>query len=162
MKKVLSLIMVLALLMGVFTGCAGKSNAGDKKGEPKKTSVDAHSVDLQGNYTVKDPKDVKYDTRSVIYKPNIAGDEIFEKGGKVSYVVIYSLDKKGKHMFNVQAFDTKEHAAAYQKEQGKGTVDGKNVIVESDETFFVKMESFMPTANDFVNNMKQSGYMDLK
>lgn len=163
MKKILSSMMVLVLLMGVLAGCAGKSNDGNKKVEPKKeTTVDQHSVDLQGNYTVKDPDGLKYDKRSVIYKPNVAGDEIYEKGGKVSYTVIYSLDKKGKHMFNVQTFDTNEKAAAYQKEQGKGTVDGKAVIVESDENFFIKMESFMPTADDFVNNMKQSGFMDLK
>jgi hypothetical protein len=158
MKKILSLMLVLVLSIGVLTGCAGKTNDGDKKDEPKKET----SVDLQGNYTVKDPEGLEYDTRSAIYMPNIAGDGIYEKGGKVSYVVIYSLEKKGKYMFNVQVFDTEENAAAYQKEQGKGTVDGKVVVVENDENFFIQMESFMPTADDWINNMKQSGFMDLE
>lgn len=153
MKKILSFMMVLVVLIGVLAGCNSKANNKQKK---------ETSVDLQGNYTVKDPEGLEYDSRTVIYKPNIAGDDVYEKGGKDSYVVIYSLEKKGKYMFNVQTFDTNENAVAYQKEQGNGTVDGKVVIVESDENFFIAMESFIPSPDDFINNMKQNGYMDLE
>lgn len=154
MKKILSLMLVLTLLVGVLTGCDSKSNDSNSKKE--------NSVDLQGNYTVKDPEGLEFDKRTVIYKPSIEGDDEYDKGVRVSYVVIYSLDQKGKYMFNVQTFDTEEHAKAYQKEQGKGTVYGKVFVLENDENFFIKMESFIPSSDDFINNMKQSGFMDLE
>lgn len=156
--RIMSLVLVLVLLASVLAGCGKASNGGNKTQKTK----DEHSVDLQGKYTVKDPEGVKYDKRIAVYKPYIDGDEDYKKGARYSYIVIYSLKDKGQYMYTVDIYDTKEHAAAYQKENSKATLDGTAVVTKNDATFFTKMEAFIPTLNDFISNEKQSGYMDLK
>lgn len=154
----MSLVLVLVLVAGVLAGCGTTSNGGNKTQKTK----NEHSVDLQGKYTVKDPEGVKYDNRIALYKPFINGDDMYKQGARYSYMVFYGLNGKGQYMYDVEIFDTKENAAAYQKANSKATLDGTAVVTKNDATFFVKMEAFIPTLNDFISNEKQSGYMDLK
>jgi hypothetical protein len=109
-----------------------------------------------------EPEGLEYDNRTILYKPYIQGEDEYSKGDRTSYVGIYSLKNKGKYMFTVEVFDTKAHASAYLKSDGKGTVDGNVWIGRNDETLFIKMASFVPTAGDWIKNLKQSGYMELK
>lgn len=159
-KRIMYLVLVLVLVVGVLAGCGTTSNGGSKT---QKTN-NGNTVNLQGKYTVTDPKGVKYDKRTVLYKPYISANEEYKKGERYSYSVIYGLKGKGQYMYSVDVFDTKEHAAAYQKEnsKNKSTLDGTAVVVKSDASFFVKMQAFIPTLNDWITNQKKSGYMDLK
>lgn len=182
-KKVFSMVLVLCVLVGAFTGCAKKNDSSDKKvsteqaistekvantensvsaSEASTQKGGAKEVNLNGMYTVKDPAGVDYDTRTALYKPVVNTDDTYAEGDRYSFMVIYGKEGKGQYMYAVEIFETADQATAYQKKAGKGTVDGKAVVVTSDATFFQKMESFMPTVDDWVNNSKESGMMPVE
>lgn len=175
-RKVYAILMMLCILMGVFAACSKKNDNPTPTNVPTNsptsaptnapttapTDVPKNVVDLKGMYTVKDPEGVEFDTRYELYMPYLKTAEEYAAGDRYTFSVIYGKDKKGQYMYAVDIFETEQQATAFQKKSGKGTVDGKAVVVISKADFFAKMEALIPTVDDWVNNMKQSGMMPIE
>ena len=161
MKRFFSLLMAV---LSVFTitllaGCSqgNPDNTSDPQDEQKE-----NTVNLMDMYTVTDPEGVEYDERIALYMPVLESDpDSYNIGIRHLFAVLYGKEGKGVYMYDVQVFDTEEHAAAYAAEAG-ATADGVVCVSTSDEAFFVAMESFIPDLATFVDNMKQSGMTEFE
>lgn len=164
--KTVAMVMALVMVGSAMTACS------EKKDDTKKQATDVkkddskkdqkNQVKLNDVYTVTDPEDVEYDKRVVLYKPLIEGTDEYSAGQREAFCVVYSKEDKGQFMYEVTSFDTKENAEAYQKQVKNSTIDGTVVISTSDAKFFASMESFIPNATTWTDNLKASGMMELK
>ncbi len=160
-RKVFTVATVLFVFVGLFTACTKKNDdivQADALDTQKEESTE---VDLNGMYTVQDPEGVEFDERYELYKPYIQADENYAEGARYTFAVIYAKEGKGQYMYAVDIFETKEQAIAYQEENDTGTVDGKAVVAISDADFFITMEAFVPTVDDWINNLEESGMMPI-
>lgn len=188
--KFAAIILALLLLTGALAGCSSNatgtqsgvsssSAAGTQASSSSGSAASAQTsgssnsatgkkqasvVNLKDMYTVKDPKGVDYDARYALYKPVIKSDDDYAKGARYIFSVIYSKANKGQYLYSVVIFDTEKQAKAYMSSdgKGKGKVDGKAYVTESNADFFAKMAAYMPTADDWVKNQRQSGMMDIE
>jgi hypothetical protein len=176
--KFAATVLALFLLVGTLAGCSSNA-AGTQSGGSSSSAAGAQAsvssnsatgkkqasqVNLKGMYTVKDPNGVDYDARYALYKPVIKSDDDYAKGIRYIFSVIYSKANKGQYLYSVDIFETEKQAKAYMSSdgKGKGKVDGKAYVTESAADFFAKMAAYMPTADDWVKNQKQSGMMDIE
>ena len=151
--KMTAFLMAMLLLTAALAGC---SSGGEKGGTYSK------EINLNDMYTLTDPEGLEYDERYVMYMPILESDETYAQGKRYFFSVLYGLENKGQYMYSVEIFETEEQAAAYQEAAGNGRVDGKAVVTENNADFFVAMEAFIPTLEDWVNSQKQSGMMDVE
>lgn len=158
MKKVISLLMAVLMVACLLAAC-GNSNSDTNAG--KNPDADATVVNLMDMYTVKDPEGVEYDQRTALYAPILESDESYATGARNTFVVLYGKEGKGVYMYTVTIFDTEESAKAYADEAGAGTVDGTAHVATSDADFFTTMESFIPDLQTWINNLMQSGMVEV-
>lgn len=176
--KFAAIVLALFLLVGTLAGCSSNA-AGTQSGGSSSSTAGAQAsvssssatgkkqaseVNLKNMYTVKDPSGVDYDARYALYKPVIKSDDDYAKGIRYIFSVIYSKANKGQYLYSVDIFETEKQAKAYMSSdgKGKGKVDGKAYVTENAADFFAKMAAYMPTADDWVKNQKQSGMMDIE
>lgn len=189
--KFAAIVLALLLLTGALVGCSSNTAVGTQSGGSSSSAANAQAsgssssaanaqasgssnsstgkkqaseVNLKDMYTVKDPKGVDYDARYALYKPIIKSDEDYARGVRYTFSVIYSKANKGQYLYSVEIFETEKQAKAYLSSdgKGKGKVDGKAYVTESNADFFAKMAAYIPTAEDWVKNQKQSGMMDIE
>lgn len=124
-------------------------------------TADPSVVNLKDMYTVKDPEGVEYDKRVALYMPMLESSEHYADGCRYMFSVLYGKEKKGVYMYSVEIYETKEQAVKYMETAKIGKVDGVAYVVTNDAAFFTKMESFIPDLETFINNLKESGMMEL-
>ncbi len=159
MKKVIALLVTVWMIVSILPAC-GSNNDADKKDEPAK--ADPAVVNLMDMYSVKDPEGLEYDQRVALYAPVLESDETYEAGRRQTFAVLYGKDGKGVYMYNVDIFDTEDSAKAYAETSDNGTVDGTAVVATSDAAFFTAMESYIPDLQTWIDNLMQSGLIEVE
>lgn len=153
MKRITAILLALLMLICALSGCSSSDNSSQEDNSP--------TVNLMDMYTVTDPEGVDYDQRIALYMPVLESDDHYADGCRYTFTVLYGLEGKGVYMYSVEIYETEEQATAYMAATGIGETDGTAYITSSDATFFAMMESFVPDLDTWVNNMTESGMMEI-
>lgn len=156
-----TIVVLLTVAVPACT-CIGCGNAAAPEGADASgaSSEDSSVVTLMDLYSVEDPGDVTYDQRTVLYMPVLESDEHYADGARHLFSVLYGKEGKGVYMYNVEIFEEAERATSYQEQAGAGKTDGVAFITDSDENFFIEMESFIPDLQTMIDNLMESGMME--
>ncbi|MGI6254733.1 MAG: hypothetical protein ACOYJZ_03775 [Acutalibacter sp.] len=177
MKKALTLLMAMAMMLCLLAACSGEkdqstnsqssSSAADQSSsaatdQTSSSAAEDSQVNLMDMYTVTDPEGVEYDQRVALYAPVLESDENYAAGQREIFAVLYGKDGKGVFMYDVIVFDTEDSANAYRQDAGAGEVDGTVYVKESGADLFAAMESYVPTFQTWIDNMMASGMVEVE